>query len=312
MKVIFFGTPTFAAHVLKHLLDNKVNVVAVVTKPDKPKGRSGHPVHTPVKEVALTHHLPVLQPAVVSSPEVAPLLAAYGADLFVVVVYGEIIKQHLLEMPKLGCINIHPSILPKYRGAAPIHRAIIQGETETGVCIMYLSKKMDAGDVIHVDKVAISPEITCGEMEQILCKLGAESMLQTIRALEKGPVPRIPQDDAQVTFAPKIELEDCEIHWDKPAKELHNFIRGVTPHPGAWCWVKVRDQKLRLKILKSRWEEGAGAQVDPGTIVNYGKAGLTIACKPGLLHLVEIQLEGKKAMRAEELLRGIPEEHFQL
>jgi methionyl-tRNA formyltransferase len=308
MKIVFFGTPQFAADVLKYLIDHQVQVSAVITKPDRPKGRSGDPVPTPVKLVAQAHNppLPVHQPELVSAPEFAETLRAYQADLFVVVAYGEIIKQHILDMPSKGCINVHASLLPKYRGAAPIQRSIIAGETETGVTIMYMVRKMDAGDIIQMVKVPIGPNMTHGELEKQLCDAGSIALLEVIQALEKGDVPHVEQDHSQATLAPKIELEDCEVLWNLPAQAIHNLVRGVNPHPGAWCYVKVGGQQKRLKIITTRVRDDH--QGTPGEIISASKDGLIVACGKDSLQILQLQLEGKKAMPAEELLRGLPKD----
>ncbi len=307
MRVIFFGTPLFAAHVLEYLLQHQVNIVAVISKPDRPKGRSGSPVPTPVKTAALAFNpqLPVYQPEIVSAPEFADVLKPYEADLFVVVAYGEIIKQHLLDMPRKACINLHASLLPKYRGAAPIQRCIIEGEKETGVTIMHMVKKMDAGDMIEKVIVPISPDMTFGELEQALCEVGKKALLNVIQAFEKGEPPRTPQDHSQATLAPKIELEDCEIQWIQPAHQLHNLVRGVNPYPGAWCYVTVRGEKKRLKISRTRVVPCEITQ--PGAILNANqtKGNLVIATTDQALELLEVQLEGKKSMSSEELTRGL-------
>lgn len=302
MRVVFFGTPQFAASVLEYLLDNHVDIVAVITKPDKPQGRSLHLQPTPVKVVALEKNLPVYQPELVSDLNFAPTLAQYNADLFVVVAYGEIIKQHLLDMPKMACINLHASLLPKYRGAAPIQRCLINGEKETGITIMHMVKKMDAGDIISIAKVSLSDEITYGELEKVLCEEGKKLLLKTIREFETGTPTQTVQDANEITYAPKIELEECEIKWEKPAKDLHNLIRGVFPAPGAWCWVMVKGQKKRLKLLKTRVVAMDHGSV-PGAILQW-KNGVVIACGKDALELLEVQLEGKKAMSASEFSRG--------
>jgi methionyl-tRNA formyltransferase len=308
MRVVFFGTPLIAAHVLEYLLQQGVNVVAVISKPDRPKGRSGTPVSTPVKEITqlLRPDLPVHQPELVSAPEFADVLKVYEADLFVVVAYGEIIKKHLLEMPRRGCINLHVSLLPKYRGAAPIQRCLLAGERETGVTIMHMVRQMDAGDIIQQVVVPIGPETTFGELEQTLCEVGKQALLDVICAFETGEPPRTPQDHAQATLAPKLELEDCEIQWTKPAQELHNLVRGVNPYPGAWCYVMVRGEKKRLKISRTRVVQSGEAE--PGTVLNLDqmKGNLIIATGKGALELLEVQLEGKKSMTSEELTRGVP------
>lgn len=312
MRVVFFGTPLFAAQVLEYLLQNKVNIVAVISKPDRPKGRSGTPVPTPVKTTALAlkPHLPVYQPEIVSAPEFADVLKPYEADLFVVVAYGEIIKQHLLDMPRRACINLHASLLPKYRGAAPIQRCIIEGEGETGVTIMHMVKKMDAGDMIKKVVVPIGPNMTFGELEHELCEVGKQALLEVIQAFEKGEPPRIPQDHSQATLAPKIELEDCEIQWSRSAQQLHNLVRGVNPYPGAWCYVTVRGEKKRLKISRTRIVPCEKAP--PGTVLNADqtKGNLLIATGDQALELLEVQLEGKKSLSSEELTRGLSRQHL--
>lgn len=306
MRVIFFGTPDFAGKVLSYLLENGVDVVAVVTKPDRAKGRSGSPVPTAVKAVvqAQAPKIPLFQPEIVSAPEVSDLLTPFQADLFVVVAYGEIIKQHLLDMPRLGCINLHASLLPKYRGAAPIQHSIIDGDAKTGVTIMHMVKKMDAGDMIKQVEIPIGLDATFPEIEQALCEVGSKALLEVIRAFEKGKVAGIPQDHTLATLAPKIELENCEVNWQLPAIKLHNLVRGVTPEPGAWCYVTVKGQKKRLKINRTAVESQLSGA--PGSILGYGKQGLIVACGEHALRILDLQLEGKKAMTADELMRGIP------
>lgn len=305
MKIVFFGTPPFAAQVLQDLFKSGIDVVAVVSKPDRPQGRSLTPVATPVKVAAQMHNpsLPIYQPDVVSDLSFSPILEAHHADLFVVVAYGEIIKQHLLDMPRLGCINLHASILPKYRGAAPIQQCIINGETESGVTIIHMVKKMDAGDAISVVKVPITPDMTYGELEKDLCQVGSDTLIKAIHDLENGMAARIPQDHTQATFAPKIELEDCEIRWSQPAQTIHNLVRGVNPHPGAWCYVYVRGAKKRLKINRTRlMMDRKGSS---GEILAFGKEGFIVACQERAVQILELQLEGKKAMAADEFIRGL-------
>lgn len=312
MKVVFFGTPQFAAKVLDYLWNRNVEIAAIVTKPDKPKGRSGALQPTPVKELALARNpsIPIFQPELVSSPEFAHVLPPFQADLFVVVAYGEIIKQHLLDMPRLGCINLHASLLPKYRGAAPIQRCIIEGETDSGVTIMHMVKKMDAGDIIKMVKVPIGKDMTFGELEQELCRVGSPALLEVIQEFEQGIIHRTTQDPSKATFAPKIELEDCRIHWERSAQEVHNLVRGVNPYPGAWCQVKVRGKSLRLKVNAAQVE--AGMQGHPGELLSYGAGGLIVSCRHGSVRVLDVQLEGKKAMPAADLMRGIPQGEFSI
>lgn len=308
MKVVYFGTPQFAANVLSYLLEHGVDVVGVVTKPDRPKGRSGTPLPTPVKSVALENHLPLLQPDIISDSANTPILEKFQADLFVVVAYGEIIKQHLLDMPKVACINLHASLLPKYRGAAPIQRSIINGEKETGLTVMHMAKKMDAGDIISTKVVPIGSNTTYGELEEQLCHAGSELLLQAIRSFENGTAQRTPQDHTLMTMAPKIELENCQIDWKLPATAIHNLVRGVTPHPGAWCMVKVKGETKRLRIITTRVaEENTGT---PGNALTITPEGLLVKCGQGSIYLQQIQLEGKKPMTAQDFFRGLPLDSF--
>jgi methionyl-tRNA formyltransferase len=306
MKVIFFGTPDIAAHVLQFLLANNVNIVAVVTKPDRAKGRSSTPVPTPVKVAALANNppLPVYQPEFVSVQEFAPILEKYNADLFVVVAYGEIMKQHLLDMPKLGCINLHASLLPKYRGAAPIQKCIIDGDAIGGVTVMHMVKKMDAGDIIKMVTVDIGPNMTAGELTDEYAKIGSQALLDVIGEFEAGVIRHVPQDAEKSTFAPKIELEDCELNWNLDAHILHNLVRGVTPEPGSFCYVKVKGEKKRLKIKSTRVESELSGL--PGEILTATKDGIVVACGSNALRIIGLQLEGKKEMPIGEFLRGTP------
>ncbi len=306
MKVIYFGTPDIAANVLEYLMEHGIDVVAVVTKPDKPKGRSGTPVPTAVKSKILNINpsMPLYQPELVSEISFAPVLQEYEADLFVVVAYGEIIKQHLLDMPKLGCINLHASLLPKYRGAAPIQRAIMDGELETGVTIMHMAKKMDAGDIIEMVQVKITPDMTAGELTEELCRVGSKALLDVILQFQQGIIKRVPQDHEKATFAPKVELEDCEIDWSKEAEAIHNKVRGSMPIPGSFCFVTVKGEKKRLKIKKTKVESLLTGI--PGTILLADQDGIVVACGKNALRILDLQLEGKKPMPLVEFLRGIP------
>lgn len=304
MKIVFFGTPQIASEVLEFLLKNQLDIVAVISKPDKAQGRSSTPVPVPVKVVAhkFNSQIPVYQPEKVSSLDFASTLQKLDADLFVVVAYGEILKQHVLDMPKLACINMHASLLPKYRGAAPIQTAIIQGEKESGVTIMHMVKQMDAGDMIKKVIIPITEEMTAGDLEKEISLKGSQALLEVIKSFENTTPPSTPQDHSQMTLAPKIELVDCEIQWNKPAETLHDLIRGVNPEPGAWCQVKLNQQPKRLRIFKTKVVHDQHGT--PGTILQYGKKTWIVACSQGALELVEVQLEGKKRMAAQDLMHG--------
>jgi methionyl-tRNA formyltransferase len=309
MKIVFFGTSQFAAEILKELILHRAEVIAVVTRPDRPKGRSGTALPPPVKVIAsqMCPDIPLYQPEVASAPEFAELLSPLNADLFVVAAYGEIIKQNLLDMPRQGCINVHGSILPKYRGAAPIQRCLINGEVETGITIMYMVRKMDAGDIIKIVKTPIDPDMTAGDLEELLHRLGSKALIEVIGDLKKGILHRTPQNHDEATMAPKLELEDCEVRWDRPAEELHNLIRGVTPAPGAWCDVQIRGAKKKVKILSTRISEKESKHPS-GQILAYGNEGIVIACGQGSIAILSLQAEGKKAMSAAEFCRGVPRE----
>ncbi len=307
MRIVFFGTPSFSAHILERIINEGFDVAAVISKPDKPKGRNLHLEPTAVKAYIQEKQpsIPLFQPEKVSDPSFAPILEQFNADLFVVVAYGEIIKQHILDMPKKGCINVHTSLLPKYRGAAPIQRAIMAGEKESGVTIMHMVKKMDAGDIIRQVKVPITDNTTYEDLEASLLKAGADALVEVIK---EGTFPHIPQDESLVTFAPKVELEECEINWDKSAEDIHNLIRGSNPEPGAWVRVKIKDETKRLKIFQSQVVNERGK---PGQILAFHKNSLVVACKEKALQIIELQLEGKKRVHASQWIQGVRQEFLQ-
>jgi methionyl-tRNA formyltransferase len=305
VKIVFFGTSSFAAKILSTLIERGYPIAAVVTRPDRSKGRHLQSSPPPVKEVAsqLVPDLLVYQPEKASSPEFASILKPLDADLFVVVAYGEIIKKNLLEMPKLGCINIHASLLPKFRGAAPIQRCLLEGEKATGITIIEMSLQIDAGDILAIEAIPISDEMTFGELEEKLCNLSIELLFDVIRQFEEGRVVKTPQDHTLATMAPKLTLEDEKIDWQKPATSIHNQIRALSPFPGAWCQMNIGSDVKRLKIKKAKVVKDVSGI--PGEVLSFGKEGWIIACGQGALRLIEVQLEGKKAMSAEECLRGI-------
>jgi len=303
MRVVFFGTPKFAADILKYLLEKNVEIIAVITRPDKPKGRSKTASPSPVKELADGHSIPVYQPQKTSDPEFIPVLKALQADLFIVAAFAEILKTNVLELPRIGCINVHGSILPAYRGAAPIQRAVMAGEKESGVTIMKMALELDAGDILSIAKTPITEDMTSGELTDKLAELGSEALWEVVQKLEKGEIPSIAQDSTKATYAKKLKHEDGEISWSRPFEEVYNHIRGVTPKPGAWVWVEVKGEKKRLVIRKARKE--FNIQGKPGEIVSKSPYELVIACQNGGIRLLEIQLEGKKAMPSDAFLRGI-------
>lgn len=301
MRIVFFGTSQFAQTILEYLISQGAEIVAVVTRPDKPRGRSGTPVPTPVKASAIAHNLPVYQPLKASDPEFAAFLKTLDPDLFIVAAYAEILKQNILDIPPKGCINVHGSILPKYRGAAPVPRSIMEGEVETGVTIMKMALQMDAGDILAIRKMPIPLEMTAGDLMDALANLGKQALWEVLQNLDQ--IEPIRQDPALMTHAKKITSDDAEVDWTRPCLAVHNQIRGVTPNPGAWCWVKVKGEKKRLLIKKTLPMPSISGK--PGQIVSRTSLELLVGCGSGSLSLIEIQLEGKKAMATEVFLRGI-------
>ncbi len=306
MRIVFFGTPDFAATILSYLIKQPVKILAVISRPDKPKGRSGTPQPTPVKMVGEQNNIPVYQPLKASDPEFVAFLRSLNPDLFVVAAYAEILKENVLEMPRLGCINVHGSLLPKYRGAAPIQRALMAGEKEVGVSIMKMALEMDAGDVYSMVTIPVSEETTAGELFEEMAKVGAEALWEVMQKIERGEIEAAPQDHSLATFTKKVKPEEGSIDWRKSATEIHNQVRGLTPNPGAFCWVEVRGQQKRLKIKKTRPFKNfdSAEKVKAGTLLPF-PSQLVVACGEGAIELLDVQLEGKKAMAADQFLRGI-------
>ena len=300
MRIVFFGTPPFAAHILKYLFRHDVNIVGIVTRTDKPRGRSLQPQPSAVKAMAceLAPEIPLYQPEKASADSFLKTLKSLKPDLCLIVAYGEIVKQKLLDLPKKGCINVHPSLLPKYRGAAPIQRAIINGEAETGVTIMEMIMKLDAGASIEVMKTKISEEINAGELEERLADLSCGLLMKVLEQFESGSVKKVPQDENDVTYAHKIGTDTCRIDWLKRSEEVHNLIRGVAPKPGAWCLVG----KKRMKILKARVNHQYSGK--PGQTADFSEKGWVVNCGDGAIDLLEIQMEGKKPTHIEDFVRG--------
>ena len=303
MRIVFFGTPPFAAVILRTMIEKGMNVVGVISRPDKPQGRSRSPVPGAVRLVAEEHGIPHFQPEKVSSSEFFPTLQKFEADFFVVVAYGEILRQHVLDLPKVACVNVHASLLPKYRGAAPIQHAILHGEAESGITIMHMVRKMDAGDIITQAVIPISQEMTYGQLEMEMRTVSSDALFAALVMLEKGSAPRSEQDEAKATLAPKIELEDCLIDWGKSAQEIHNLVRGVNPEPGAWCTLKINEQEKRLKVYTAQVRNNTS--LHPRECVLEASKHLIVGCEDGAIELLEVQLEGKKRMKASDFCRGL-------
>lgn len=300
MRIIFMGTPDFAVASLAALLQAGEEVVAVVTTPDKPAGR-GQKMHgSAVKKYALQQGLPVLQPEKLRNPEFIAELQSYQADLQVIVAF-RMLPEMVWNMPPLGTINVHASILPQYRGAAPINHAIIQGETYTGVTTFLLQHEIDTGNVLFSQRVEIGPQDTAGILHDKLMVAGAEVLLKTVNAIKTNdvhPVPQAQLETSELRAAPKIFKEDCKIIWDKPTDQVYNQIRGLSPYPAAYT---LLNEKV-LKIFET--EKGQPLDKTPGTYVTDGKTFLSFATQDGSLSVTSLQLEGKKRMQIDEFLRG--------
>lgn len=297
MKIVFMGTPDFALPSLRILLENKYDIVAVVTVPDKPAGRGLKTTASSVKTFAAGMNLPLLQPERLNDSGFIAELQKLGADLFVVVAF-RILPPEVFKLPRYGSFNLHASLLPKYRGAAPINWAIIRGEKETGVTTFFLREKVDTGDIILQNSMAIGPEETAGELHDKLADAGAELVLRSVRLIESGEVKSLKQKEALSSPAPKIRREDCIIKWSMSASEVHNFVRGLSPKPTAF----TTHGKTILKIYRTKISDLTENHAD-GVILKAGH-GLRVATGKGSVEILEIQQEGRKKMNGEEFLRG--------
>jgi len=303
VRIFFLGTPESAAFTLRTLLREGFEVVGVLTRADAPKGRSLHLTPSPVKDAALEANLPVYQFEKASSPKSIEAVRSLEPDVIAVVAFGQILSEELLRIPKRAIINVHYSLLPRYRGAAPVHWAIVNGEKETGVTVQHLAKKLDSGDIILQEKVAISPDDTAGTLSEKLTEVGAALLVKALRQLEAGTAPRIPQDESQATYARKLTKEDGEIDWSLSAAQVVNRVRGMNPWPGAYTFFPEKEHRRMLKLLTVKAIlERAGS---PGQVL-ITKDRLVVAAGDGSVELLDVQPEGKRQMPAEEFLRGHP------
>lgn len=305
MKIIFFGSDDFAAENLSRLLGQGFSVAACVTQPDRPSGRGLQVVLSPIKVIAQQHRIPVLQPQDLKDRAFIDYLRAYQADLFIVIAYGKILPEDVLNIPKLFCVNVHGSLLPKYRGAAPINWAIINGERETGFTLIKMNNKMDAGQIIVQEKMTIADEETSQELRVRMAKQSAECLCQTVRNIETGKFSLTQQNEKDVTLAPKLTKELGQIDWHKSAEEIHNLVRGLLPWPGAFTLYKGKIIKI-LKIGSTPiYSQKRGADpIFPGTIVSIDKKGIGVATGKGCLLLEKVQPESGKAMPAHSFAVG--------
>ena len=299
MRVVFMGTPDIAATCLKQILDDGFDVVGVYTQPDRPKGRGMKLVASPVKELALEHGIPVFQPEHFKDAETARQLRELKPDVCAVVAYGRILPQTILDIPTKGCVNIHASLLPQYRGSAPYQWAVLDGQPETGVSAQYMALKMDAGDVIDVAKTPIGPNETAGELLDRLAVLGAELLSKTLSRLAAGSVSATAQDESAVTYAPMLDKSMCPIDWNKTAQQVHDHVRGLHPWPVATAELAGTKFKIHQTVVV----EGSG---EPGEILELTKTGLRVACGEGAVEIRSLQAEGGKRMAAPDYFRGHP------
>jgi len=301
LKVVFLGTPQFAVPTLDAIAASAHRVVGVVTQPDRPRGRGQKETDAPVKARARELGVPVLQPVTLKDPAVVAELTALGADIGVVAAYGKILTQAVLDVPRLGMINVHASLLPKYRGAAPIHRSVIDGEARTGVTIMRVVKALDAGAMLATVERPIGPDDASDDVERDLAVLGAALLVQTLDRLAQGQVEEVPQDDSLATYAHRLTKDDGIIDWTKPARAIHNQIRGLHPWPHAYAYVDGQ----RLILHRSQWAADK-VEAAPGTVLVAQGDELRVATGEGTLLVTELQAEGKRVSRTRDFLAGRP------
>ncbi len=295
LRIVFMGTPDFAVPTLVEILGRGHEVTAVFTRAPKPGGRRGLDlVPSPVEREARRFGLTVLTPATLRTPQAAEAVRAHRADLAVVVAYGLILPKPVLDVFPLGAFNLHASLLPRWRGAAPINRAIMAGDAETGVMVMKMEEGLDTGPVAMAERVPIAPDATAGDLHDRLARLGADLMVRALSALERGSLTLTPQPESGASYAPKIDKHETRIAWERPWREVHDHIRGLSPAPGAWCELAG----ARIKVLRTTRGEGNG---QPGTVLDDA---LTVACGEGAVRMLELQRAGRQALKAHEFLRG--------
>ena len=300
MRIVFMGTPDFASASLKNLIDERFDVVGVFTQPDKPKGRGMELCASPVKELALENGLPVFQPVKMRDGTALAQIKALEPDILVVVAYGRILPDDILAVPKYGAINVHGSLLPKYRGAAPIQWAVLNGDKITGVTTMYLASEMDTGDIIYTAETEIGEYETSGELFDRLKDMGAELLVKTLRDIDAGIAPRTPQDHSKASYVTMLDKSICPIDWNKTPREVLKHIYGLQPWPVATMELEGKT----VRVFAAKYTDGKTEKV-PGAVVSTDKGGLEIACADGeTLLITELQAPGKKRMGAEDYLRG--------
>jgi methionyl-tRNA formyltransferase len=300
LRLIFMGTPDFAVPTLLELAAHGHEIAAVYTRAAKPAKRGMKLRPSPVEQEARRLGIAVITPRTLKTPEALAEFSAHHADAAVVVAYGMILPQPILDAPKLGCFNLHASLLPRWRGAAPINRAIMAGDAETGVMVMKMDAGLDTGDVAMAERIAISDAMTASDLHDALSRLGADLMVRAMGALERGQLKLTKQNSDGVTYAAKIEKAEARIDWNRPARAVLRHIHGLSPFPGAWCEIAGEGEPARIKVLRCELASGTGT---PGAVLDDQ---LTIACGDGAIRILELQRAGKAPMRAEEFLRGAP------
>lgn len=301
MKIVYMGTPDFSVGALEALVKAGHEITAVVTQPDKAKGRSGQVQCSPVKECAVRYGIPVFQPVRIKTPEAVEELKKYEADVYVVAAFGQILSRQILEMPRFGCVNIHASLLPKYRGAAPINQCIIDGEKETGITIMQMDAGVDTGDILAQKKVIIEDKETAATLFDKLAQAGAKLIVETLPLIEKGEITPVRQDESLASHVRMMDKSMGKIDWMQDAVCIERLVRGLNPWPSAYTFC----QKKSVKIWSSDALEGdTGSVAQPGTIVSVTKDFFDVACGKGILRIYELQLEGKKRMDTKSFLLG--------
>jgi methionyl-tRNA formyltransferase len=300
LRLIFMGTPEFAVPTLLELVAHGHEIAAVYTRAAKPAGRGMRLQPTPVEVEARRLGIPLLSPTTLKTQEALERFRAHNADAAVVVAYGMILPQAILDAPKYGCFNLHASLLPRWRGAAPINRAVMAGDPETGVMVMKMDAGLDTGDVAMAERLAITDAMTAADVHDALARLGGDLMARAMGALERGKLQLTKQSAEGVTYAAKIEKAEARIDWNRPAREVLRHIHALSPFPGAWCEMAIEREQVRVKILRCAITDGSGA---PGEVLDDH---LAVACREGAIRILELQRAGKQPMKAEGFLRGTP------
>lgn len=300
LHAIFMGTPDFAVPCLDMMIREGYHIDAVVTQPDRPKGRGQKLAYSPVKQAALNYNLPIMQPDSIKTDDFYNQLAALKPDVIVVIAFGQFLPKRILDLPPYGCINVHASLLPKYRGSAPIHWAIINGETVSGITTMYMDTGMDTGDMIQTAEIQISPDDTTGILHDKLQDLGAKVLSETLQQIAAGTVQRTPQTEAEATYAKMLCRNTERIDWHQPATVIHNLVRGLNPWPGAYATY----QNKTLKIWQTRVYDESAVYSQPGQVIEITRDGLVVETGKGTIELLEVQPESKRRMKASDFVCG--------